>query len=253
MLKKPKPKNSSSGSGGDNATAVFGADGKECEAIRVKPGAAIAGSVVSVADKTGCEDATAGSVNLAGADVHPSAGDHVGNGDHACAGDLVGDGAKASVDLVKPKAGSVDTRAGVGSRVNIDGTQATRNGSTSLKGGFADATVGCVNADAGSGPVAARSSASFETSNGRCAATESETFKQSRKWSLHQRYYEYVKYYSSFPKLIASDKSKLRAKIEEILGFVDLKDMKLSDVNFNRCSGTPILDKYSISHGMSLK
>ena len=82
---------------------------------------------------------------------------------------------------------------------------------------------------------------------------ESDTIKNSRKWSLSQRYYEYVNYISNIPKLIASDKTKLKAKIEEVLGFRDLKDMKLGEVNFNRCSGTPILNSYSISHGISLK
>ena len=70
---------------------------------------------------------------------------------------------------------------------------------------------------------------------------------------MSQRYAEYVNYMSSFPKLIAYDKCKLKTKIDEILGFEDLKDMKLGEVNFYRYTGTPILDSYSISHGISLK
>ena len=54
---------------------------------------------------------------------------------------------------------------------------------------------------------------------------ESETLKSSRKWSLSQRYFEYLNYQANFPKLISSDRTKLKAKIEEIFGFKDFKDI----------------------------
>ena len=84
-------------------------------------------------------------------------------------------------------------------------------------------------------------------------AEESETLKNSRKWPLSQRYFEYIMYSAKFPKLIASDKAKLKSKIEDILGYEDFKTLQISDLNFSRSSGFPILDSYSINHGISLK
>ena len=84
-------------------------------------------------------------------------------------------------------------------------------------------------------------------------ADESETLKNSRKWPLSQRYSEYIMYLAKFPKLISSDKAKLKSKIEDILGYEDFKTLQISDLNFSRSSGSPILDSYSINHGISLK
>ena len=84
-------------------------------------------------------------------------------------------------------------------------------------------------------------------------AEESETLKNSRKWPLSQRYFEYIMYLAKFPKLISSDKAKLQSKIEDILGYEDFKTLQISDLNFSRSSGSPILDSYSINHGISLK
>ena len=84
-------------------------------------------------------------------------------------------------------------------------------------------------------------------------SAESETLRNSRKWSLSQRYFEYLNYKANFPKLISSDKTKLKAKVEEIFGLKEFKDVKLGEVNFKNCSGSPITDSYSINHGISLK
>ena len=58
---------------------------------------------------------------------------------------------------------------------------------------------------------------------------------------------------SSFPKLTAWDKAKLKTKIEEILGYEDLKDLKVKDLNLAKYAGFSILEKYSVNHGISLK
>ena len=73
-------------------------------------------------------------------------------------------------------------------------------------------------------------------------AAEGDTVRKSKKWPLNQRCFEYLQYSSNFPKLVASDKAKLKAKIEDIFGYNDLKDIKIGEVNLSRCSGTPILD-----------
>ena len=82
---------------------------------------------------------------------------------------------------------------------------------------------------------------------------ESETLKKSKTWSIGQRYYEYLQFMSSFPKLIASDRVKLKGKLEEILGYHDFKNLTIKDLNFSKSSGFPIIEKYAIEHGMSLK
>ena len=57
-----------------------------------------------------------------------------------------------------------------------------------------------------------------ETNDTVMFLSESDTLHKSRKMSIDQRYYEYLHYMSSFPKLIPFDKNKLKSKIEEILG-----------------------------------
>ena len=84
-------------------------------------------------------------------------------------------------------------------------------------------------------------------------ASESETLKKGRLYPLSQRYYEYLMYSSSFPKLIPSDRVKLKAKVEEILGFKDFKNIQISELKLSKCSGSPILDSYAIDHGFSLR
>ena len=82
---------------------------------------------------------------------------------------------------------------------------------------------------------------------------ETQTLRQSKTFPIGQRYCEYVKVMSSFPKLTAWDKATLKTKIEEILGYEDFKDMKVKDLNLAKYSGFSILEKYSINHGISLK
>ena len=82
---------------------------------------------------------------------------------------------------------------------------------------------------------------------------ETQTLRQSKTFPIGQRYCEYVQFMSSFPKLTAWDKAKLKTKIEEILGYEDFKDLKVKDLNLAKYSGFSILEKYSVNHGISLK
>lgn len=82
---------------------------------------------------------------------------------------------------------------------------------------------------------------------------ESQTIRQSKTWPVGQRYFEYVQFLSTFPKLISSDRTKLKNKVEEILGYEDFKNLQVKDLNLSKFSGFQILEKYSIEHGISLK
>ena len=71
--------------------------------------------------------------------------------------------------------------------------------------------------------------------------------------SVSQRLREYVEYKIKFPQLIPSDKKKLIAKIEEILGYDEFKDMKIMELNLDDCiDNTPTLNAFSITSGVSL-
>ena len=69
-----------------------------------------------------------------------------------------------------------------------------------------------------------------------------------------QRQMEYFQFMSQFPKLLPCDKNRLKSEVENVLGFEDFKDAKACDWNFENCvQGTPLLNAFSISSGMSLK
>ena len=82
---------------------------------------------------------------------------------------------------------------------------------------------------------------------------ESKTLRASKSWPIGQRISEYIKYMSKFPKLLSCDKTKLKNKLEEILGFKDFENLTVKELNLGRYSDFTILDKYSVEHGISLK
>ena len=75
------------------------------------------------------------------------------------------------------------------------------------------------------------------------------------KSSVSQRASEYALYMTQLPKLCASDRSKLKAAVEEELGFQSFKDKGLAELNLasRAGKGTPILDNFSLKSGVSLK
>ena len=75
------------------------------------------------------------------------------------------------------------------------------------------------------------------------------------KSSLSQRAKEYALYMTRFPNLCASDKTKLKHAIEEELQYEKFKNKTLADLNLSTRPGqeTPILDRFSINTGVSLK
>lgn len=82
-----------------------------------------------------------------------------------------------------------------------------------------------------------------------------DTFKpRAKQYSESQRQLEYFEYKARFPHLIQSDEEKLRSEIENVLCYEDFRNSKVSDLNFFGCMpGTPALNNYSISCGVSLK
>lgn len=82
---------------------------------------------------------------------------------------------------------------------------------------------------------------------------ESKTLRQSKTWPISQRYCEYLNFMATFPKLIACDRAKLKSKVEEILGYEQFKNLPVKDLHLTKFSGFPILEKYSVEHGISLK
>lgn len=83
--------------------------------------------------------------------------------------------------------------------------------------------------------------------------SDSKTLRSSKNFSIGQRYSEYVRYMSRFPKLLACDKNKLKAKIEEALGYEEFKNLTVKELNLSKYTGFQILDNYSVEHGISLK
>jgi hypothetical protein len=84
--------------------------------------------------------------------------------------------------------------------------------------------------------------------------TAGEGNQGKKRFSSFQRQLEYCEYLTRFPKLISTDIDKLKSGIKSALGFDDFWNNKVSDLSFmGYISGTPALNQFSITCGVSLK
>ena len=82
----------------------------------------------------------------------------------------------------------------------------------------------------------------------------SDTSSYPKSSNLAQRQMEYCQFMSDFPKLLLCDRTRLKTEVENVLGFEEFKDVKIGDLNFENCvQGTPVLNSFSISSGISFK